>query len=80
HLDGNYSAYGRVISGMDAVEGIVDGVSVHNKLVEDLMRARLPLNPRDPRLATVRDKPNPGKEILRALVVKASRTRPAGDR
>lgn len=80
HLDGNYSAYGRVITGMDAVEGIVGGVSVHNKLVEDLMRARLPLNPRDPRLATVRDKPNPGKEILRALVVKASRTRPAGDR
>ena len=80
HLDGNYSAYGRVITGMDAVEGIVGGVSVHNKLVEDLMRARLPLNPRDQRLATVRDKPNPGKEILRALVVKASRTRPAGDR
>ena len=43
-------------------------------------RARLPLNPRDPRVSTVCDEPNPGKEILRALVVKASRTRPASDR
>lgn len=80
HLDGSYSAFGKVISGMDAVNGIVDGVSVHYKLIEGLMRARLPLNPRDQRVATVRDAPNPGKEILRALVVKATRTRPANDR
>ncbi len=80
HLDGKYSAYGRVVSGMDAVDGIVDGVSVHYELLERLMRARLPLNPRDPRVSTVCDEPNPGKEILRALVVKASRTRPASDR
>lgn len=80
HLDNSYSAYGKVISGMDAVQGIVDGVEVHYKLVEGLVRARLPLNPRDQRVATVRDAPNPGKEILRALVVKATRSRPSSDR
>lgn len=80
HLDGNYSAYGKVISGMDAVDGIVGGVDVHYQLINALARARLPINPRDPRVATVRDEPNPAKVILRALVVKSSRSRPTSDR
>jgi len=77
HLDGSYSGFGKVITGMDAVDKIVGGVEVHYGLLKALARMRLIGDPNNPRFGPARDAPNPPQEIRQALVVKATRSRPA---
>lgn len=77
HLDGQYSGFGKVITGMEAVDKVVGGVEVHYQLLTALARMRLIGDPNNPRFGPARDKPNPAQEIRQALVVKATRSRPA---
>ncbi len=77
HLDGSYSGFGKVITGMDTVDKVVGGVEVHYSLLKALARMRLIGDPNNPRFGPARDAPNPAQEIRQALVVKATRSRPA---
>lgn len=77
HLDGQYSGFGKIITGMDSVDQIVGGVEIHYQLLKALALKRLIGNPNNPSFGPVRDAPNPAQEIRQALVVKATRSRPA---
>ncbi len=75
-LDGKYTAFGEVIVGMEAIDKIVKGVEVHYALVNALARNGHRINPNDDPVARAMNVPNPKQEILQALVIKTTKSRP----
>lgn len=77
-LDGKYSAFGKVIIGMDAVEKIVKSVEINYSLVNRLAEKKVAMDSKNPLFAMEMNRPNPPQLITQALVVKASKSRPSG--
>lgn len=77
NLDGDYSAFGEVLFGMDVVETIVRGAEVHDELIRKMVSSGIEVELTDPRFDFVVNEPNPPQRIKQALVVRASDSRPA---
>lgn len=75
-LDGKYSAFGRVLDGMDAVDKIVKGVETHYALVNRWAEKRITMDSQSPLFQKEMNRPNPHQVITQALVVKATKSRP----
>lgn len=76
HLDGNYSAFGKVVWGMESVDNVVRAVDVHYKLVDAFTKSGVRINPRAQNVATAMNTPNPMQVIEQALIVRATKSRP----
>ena len=76
HLDGTYSAFGQVLTGMEAVEAIVDTVEKNDRLLEKLKKAGVRIDDRNPPVAMALHDPFPLQTIDRAVVVRATKSRP----
>lgn len=76
HLDGAYTAFGKIITGEDSLEAIVKGVEVHYELVNAFAKNGVRVDPRRPGVALAMNKPNPAQVIRQALVVRATKSRP----
>ncbi|MEL6715817.1 MAG: peptidylprolyl isomerase [Planctomycetota bacterium] len=74
-LDGKYSAFGRVLLGMDAVESIVRGADVHTELIRKMLEKEIDVETGDSWFDFVVNEPNPPQVIRQALVVKATKSR-----
>ena len=79
HLDGNYTPFGKVITGMDTVESIVRGVEDKYTFIRELLRAGAEINMNNAQIAAARDEPIPPQVIQQALVVKATKSRPRSE-
>lgn len=79
HLDGNYTPFGRVITGMDTVESIVRAVEDKYAFLRKLLRAGAEINMNNAQVAAARDEPVPPQVIRQALVVKATKSRPPSE-
>lgn len=75
-LDGDYSGFGRVIMGMDAVDNIVDGVEVQYQLKNRLLSKGVKMDTGNVFFDIELNRPNPPQVISQALVVKATKSRP----
>lgn len=75
-LDGNYSAFGRVILGMDAVDEIAEGAQVHERLLRNMLEQGIEVETEHQWFDFVVNRPNPPQLIRQALIVKASKSRP----
>lgn len=76
HLDGQYTAFGKVIEGMNSVENVVKAVEAHYSLLRKLKNGGVRINPSSVAVAVPRDTPSPAQFIRQALVVKATKSRP----
>lgn len=76
HLDGTYSAFGQVLTGMEAVEAIVDTVEKNDRLLEKLKKGGVRIDDRNPQVAMALHDPFPLQTIDRAVVVRATKSRP----
>lgn len=76
HLDGAYSAFGQVLAGMEAVEAIVDTVEKNDRLLEKLKKGGVRIDDRNPQVAMALHDPFPLQTIDRAVVVRATKSRP----
>ncbi len=76
HLNGKYSAFGRVVHGMDAVNNMVAGVEVQYALKNRLLDNRVRIDTSNPILDREMNRPNPPQVITQALVVKSTKSRP----
>jgi len=77
NLDGDYTAFGKVLFGMDVVETIVRGAEVHDELIRKMVSSGIEVELTDPRFDFVVNEPNPPQRLKQALVVRASDSRPA---
>lgn len=75
-LDGQYSAFGRVITGMEAIDEIVKGVEINYSLVNSLAERKVQMDSLNPFFRMAMNHPNPQQFITQALVVKATKSRP----
>ncbi len=76
-LDGQYTAFGQAIVGMDAVESIVKGVEINYALINRLAQKKVQMDSKSPFFQMEMNRPNPSQVITQALVVKATKSRPA---
>jgi len=76
HLDQTYSAFGQVITGMEAVEAIVDTVEKNEAFLEKLKKGGVRIDDRNPQVAMALHDPSPAQTIQRAVVVRATKSRP----
>ena len=76
HLNGKYSAFGRVIDGMDAVDKMVAGVEVQYSLKNRLLEKQVSIETTNPLFDMELNRPNPPQVISQALVVKGTKSRP----
>lgn len=81
-LDGKYSAFGKVILGMDAVDELAHAADVHDELLAAMLEKRV-ISAQEMDLLTkkanfdfVTNRPNPRRVLRQALVVKATKSRP----
>ena len=77
HLNGKYSAFGKVILGMDAVDKMVTGVEVQYALKGRLLEKQVRVDTNNPFFDMEMNRPNPPQVITQALVVKSTKSRPA---
>lgn len=77
HLNGKYSGFGKVVLGMDAVDKMVAGVEVQYALKNRLLDKQVRIETNNPQFDIEVNRPNPPQVISQALVVKASKSRPA---
>ncbi len=77
HLNGKYSAFGKLISGMDAVDKMVTGVEVQYALKNRLLDKQVRIDTNNPFFDMEVNRPNPPQVITQALVVKGTKSRPA---
>jgi len=76
HLDQTYSAFGQILTGMDAVERVVQAVEGNQRLLDALKKNGVRIDDRRPQVAMALHDPFPAQSIERAVVVRATRSRP----
>ena len=76
HLDQTYSAFGQVLTGMEAVEAIVDTVERNDRLLDKLKEGGVQIDDRRPEVAMALHDPFPVQTINKAVVVRATKSRP----